>query len=355
MRRLRENDATLDPAADDAEPLPKRQRTSSVGLEDIPSEAEIGSELTPHDDDDDDEATAYSAEWEDLDAADHDGPMESEYDADIQQYLKETEVRMPFSSTPFSDLHGLAFQPDLTWAMHAMLNNWLLQVHAHFHLLPETTFLSTHLLNRFLTLCTVSKFKLQLLGMTCLLIASKFEETNSPTIAEFTTISDGAFTMAEMRETERHVLMTLRWEVSWTGLMHWLRRISKADGYNPRTLQLGKYLAEIVLVEAKLVGTPLSLLAAAAMWLAKLALAEDKWLWTPTLAHYATYTEAEVLEMAGHMLRYVRQPVRHESLYRKLAGKKNMKASVYMRKWALAHWEEGSRVDLRSVAAGSIS
>ncbi|KAJ7255090.1 cyclin-like protein [Mycena haematopus] len=374
VRQQRENDAALDPTADDAEPLPKRQRTSSVGPEDIPSEAgigpedipseaEIASELTPHDDDDDEDATAYSAEWEDLDAADHDDPMmASEYVADIQRYLKEVEL------TTLPTPTYMASQPDLTWAMRAMLNDWLLQVHARFRLLPETIFLSTHLLDRFLSLRAVSASKLQLLGMACLLVASKFEETISPAITNFTAISDDAFTMAEMREAERHVLMTLGWEVSWMGPMHWLRRISKADGYNPRTRQLGKYLAEIVLVDHKLVGTPPSLIAAAAMWLARLALGEGEWvaprarrsthdddaahkgavftLWTPTLAHYATYTEDAVLTTAGHMLRYVLQPVRHESFYRKWAGKKNMKASVYMREWALARWVEGSRVDL---------
>jgi G2/mitotic-specific cyclin 1/2 len=123
--------------------------------------------------------------------------------------------------------------------------------------------------------------------------------------------------------------------------------------YQTQTRQLGKYLAEIVLVEERLVGTPPSLLAAAAMWLARLALGEGDWLpasstaakdededatvtapkrayvlWTPTLVHYATYAEAELLPAARHMLRYVLQPVRHESFYRKWAGKRNMKVSL---------------------------
>ncbi|KAF7344981.1 hypothetical protein MVEN_01660800 [Mycena venus] len=121
-------------------------------------------------------------------------------------------------------------------------------------------------------------------------------------------------------------------------------------------------------------------------------------LWTPNLAHYATYTERELLPAAGYMLRYVLQPIRHESFYRKWAGKRNMKVrpgrvalasfssrfrdapptpfpppqspsfpslpssltssppiltrpffsqvSVYMREWALSRWDEGAKVDL---------
>ncbi|KAJ7325402.1 cyclin-like protein [Mycena albidolilacea] len=190
------------------EPHAKRQRTSSVGPEDVLSEAEITAELAPQTDDDEDaaylDAGPDSAEWEDLYAADWDDPMmASEYVADIQRYLKEVEV------------------------------------HTRFHLLPETLFLSTHLIDRFLFLRAVAPGKLQVVGMACLLLASKYEETVSPAIANFTQISDGA--------------------------------------YQTQTRQFGKYLAEIVFVEERLVGTPPSLLAAA-MWLVRLALGEGDWL-----------------------------------------------------------------------------
>ncbi|KAJ6457596.1 nime/cyclinb [Mycena sanguinolenta] len=365
VRQLRENDdpnVDLD-VGDDVEPSAKRQRTSSIGPEDIPSEAEIAGELAVHDDEEED-AAAYSADWEDLDAADHDDPMmASEYVADIQRYLKELEL------TTLPSPNYMSSQPTLTWAMRALLNDWILQVHTRFHLLPETLFLSTHLLDRFLCLRVVSPSKLQLLGLACLLIASKFEETVSPAIVNFTAIAGDAFTAVEMRDAERHVLKTLEWDVSWMGPMHWLRRVSKADGYNPQTRQLGKYLAELILVEEKLVSTPPSLLAAAGMWLARLVLGVGEWvverssdsvhdgssastpksvftLWTATLAHYATYTERELLPTAAHMLRYVLKPTVHESFHKKWAGKKNMKASVYMREWALTRWAEGSKVDL---------
>ncbi|KAJ7795058.1 cyclin-like protein [Mycena olivaceomarginata] len=347
--------ATVDLDADEEEePHAKRQRTSSVGPEDVLSEAEIAAELALQTDDDEDaaylDAEPDSAEWEDLDAADWDDPMmASEYVADIQRYLKEVEL------TTLPPRNYMASQTALTWDMRALLNDWLLQVHTRFHLLPETLFLSTHLIDRFLSLRAVAPGKLQLVGMACLLLASKYEETVSPAIANFTQISDGAFSNAEMQQAEQHVLRTL----------------GKAEGYQTQTRQLGKYLAEIVLVEERLVGTPPSLLAAAAMWLARLALGEGDWLpasstsakdddedatvtaqkrayvlWTPTLAHYATYAEAELLPAARHMLRYVLQPVRHESFYRKWAGKRNMKVSVYMREWALARWAEGSKPDL---------
>ncbi|KAF8145831.1 cyclin-like protein [Mycena galopus ATCC 62051] len=390
-------DLDADADADDTEPLAKRQRTSSVGPEDVLSEAEIADELAagaftsppPHtsdhfdagnDEEEADSADVECAEWEDLDAADHDDPMmASEYVADIQRYLKECELANLPSPT------YMASQPSLTWAMRALLNDWLLQVHTRFHLLPETLFLCVSLIDRFLSLRAVAPAKLQLVGLACLLVACKFEETICPAICNFVQIAGDAYndrtgameptySEAQIREAERHVLGTLEWGVSVgggvPGVYGWLRRCSKAEGYQTQTRQLAKYLAEIMLVEHRLVGTPPSLLAAAALWLARVALGEGEWvpkrkngssdtdagpasddegiftLWPPTLAHYATYPERALLPTAGHMLRYVLKPVEHESFHRKWAGKKNMKVSIYMREWALTRWDEGTVVDL---------
>ncbi|KAJ7801684.1 cyclin-like protein [Mycena olivaceomarginata] len=192
----------------------------------------------------------------------------------------------------------MASQTAFAGDMCALLNNWLLQVHTHFHLLPETLFLSMHLIDCFLSLRVVAPPKLQLVGM----------------------ISDGAFSNTEMQQAEQHVLCTLGWDLSYLSPMHWLRQVSKAEGYQTQTRQLGKYLAEIVLVEGRLVGMPPSPLATATMWLMRLALREGDWLpasstaakdededatvtapkhayvlWTPTLAHYTMYAEAELL------------------------------------------------------------
>ncbi|KAF7354448.1 MFS domain-containing protein [Mycena venus] len=366
-QQQREQEVALAFDAEEEEPLAKRQRTSLIGPEDVPSEpsdAEIAADLDACTDDDAEEEELatdfYAGDWEDLDAADYNDPMMvSEYVADIQRYLKQVELTTLPSPTYMSR------QPSLTWSARALLNDWLTQVHMRFNLLPETLFLCVHLIDRFLSLRAVSLEKLQLVGMTALLLAAKFEETYIPPIVSFTQMSYNAFSAEQMCLAEQYILRTLEWNLSYPSPIHWLRRVSKAEGYKLRTRQLGKYLAEIFIVEECLVATPPSLLAAAAIWLARLALGEGDWvsarattssmhdssdsgaygdraaeawtypkdnehyaLWTPNLAHYATYTEHELLPAAGCMLRYVLQPIRHESFYRKWAGKQNMKVSV---------------------------
>ena len=46
---------------------------------------------------------------------------------------------------------------------------------------------------------------------------------------------------------------------------------------------------------------------------------------TPNLAHYSTYPESALIPTANLMLNYVLKPVRHQSFFRKYAGKRYMK------------------------------
>jgi len=46
------------------------------------------------------------------------------------------------------------------------------------------------------------------------------------------------------------------------------------------------------------------------------------------------------------MLNYVLKPIKHESFYKKYAGKRYLKSSVWVREWALERWAEGTQVVL---------
>ncbi|KAG2122604.1 Cullin [Suillus clintonianus] len=67
---------------------------------------------------------------------------------------------------------------------------------------------------------------------------------------------------------------------------------------------------------------------------------------TPNHAHYSSYAESSIIPTANLMLNYILKPVRHESFYKKYAGKRFMKVSILVREWALERWEEGEQVSL---------
>lgn len=171
----------------------------------------------------------------------------------------------------------MSTQKELGWPMRGILSDWLISVHARFRLLPETLFLALNLLDRFLSARVVSLVKLQLVGITCLFIASKTEEVMAPSLDYFVKSAEATYTENDIRQAERYILQILNWNLSYPSPVHFLRRISKADDYNVPVRTLAKYLLEISLLEWRLTAIAPSLLAASAMWLARLVLGYENW------------------------------------------------------------------------------
>lgn len=208
----------------------------------------------------------------DLDTEDLDDPlMVAEYVVEIFDYLKELE----FETQPNPDY--IEHQPDLEWKMRGILVDWLIEVHTRFRLLPETLFLAVNIIDRFLSAEVVALDRLQLVGVTAMFIASKYEEILSPHVANFSHVADETFSDKEILDAERHILATLEYNMSYPNPMNFLRRISKADNYDIHTRTLAKYLIEISLLDHRFLEYHQSHVAAAAMYLARLILDQGPW------------------------------------------------------------------------------
>jgi G2/mitotic-specific cyclin 1/2 len=258
----------------------------------------------------------------DLDAEDvYDPLMVSEYVHEIFDYLKELEVATMPNPT------YMKHQEDLEWKMRGILVDWLVEVHTRFHLLPETLFLAVNILDRFLSAKVVQLDRLQLVGVTAMFIASKYEEVLSPHVANFRHVADDGFTEAEILSAERYVLSALNYDLSYPNPMNFLRRISKADNYDIQTRTMGKYLMEIALLDHRFMGYVPSKVAAASMYLARKILSKGPW--DAVITHYAGYTEEEIEPLFILMVDYLARPVTHEAFFKKYASKKFMKGKSH--------------------------
>lgn len=82
----------------------------------------------------------------------------------------------PVPSTPTSlHLTLVSHRP-----MRTTLIDWLLQVHMRYHMLPETLWIAVNVIDRFLSNRVVSLVKFQLVGVTAMFIAAKYEEIMAP-------------------------------------------------------------------------------------------------------------------------------------------------------------------------------
>jgi cyclin B len=85
-------------------------------------------------------------------------------------------------------------QKDINEKMRAILIDWLIEVHYKFKLNAETLFITVNIIDRYLSNQPVKRQYLQLVGVTAMLIASKYEDIYPPPIQDFIYITDNAYT-----------------------------------------------------------------------------------------------------------------------------------------------------------------
>lgn len=259
-----------------------------------------------------------AAKIQEMDEEDAPDPlMVSEYVYEIMDYMKVLEEKTMPSANYMKD------QPHLDWRMRGVLIDWLLEVHTRFHLLPETFYLTVNLIDRFLSSKQVLMERLQLVGVTAMFVAAKYEEVLSPHISNFVHVADDGFTEQEILTAERFLLQVLDFDISFPNPMHFMRRISKADNYDIHTRTLAKYLLEISLLDHRFLAFRPSINAAAAMYLSRVIL--EKGEWDEVYMHYSGYSEEDIRPAVETLIDYLQTPVVHNAFYKKYAGKKFLK------------------------------
>ena len=97
------------------------------------------------------------------------------------------------------------FQQDVNTSLRATLVDWLVGVSQQLKLVSETLFLAVNYIDRFLSQGAVPCSKLLLVGITCMMIAAKYEEIHPPMINKFCCITDNTYPLEEMLAMERQV------------------------------------------------------------------------------------------------------------------------------------------------------
>lgn len=259
---------------------------------------------------------------EDIDAYDHEDPAFcTEYVEEIFAYMKEKELCDPITNY-------MVHQVDISEKHRMILVDWMAEVTVKFRLLVETMFLAVNILDRFLQQKAVARSKLQLVGVTSLLIASKYEEILTPEVNDFIWITAKAYTHDEILKMERLILVTLDFELSIPTPLHFLRRYSKAARSDSTIHTLSKYITEVSMVDYQLTGYRPSHIAAAAVYIAR-NMTDQTPAWSKTLAHYTGITEAELLPCARDLNRFLetQSTSRFQATYKKYAQDKLLAVS----------------------------
>lgn len=100
-----------------------------------------------------------------------------------------------------------AIARSLTWHQRKLMVDWISKHHTRFKLLPETLWIAVNLVDRFLSRRAAASEKIQLLALSALYTASKYEEIMPPSaraLADASTSSE--VTPEKMVQAERYIL-----------------------------------------------------------------------------------------------------------------------------------------------------
>ena len=205
----------------------------------------------------------------------------TEYHFEIFNHLKEQEFN-------FLPKYGYmkSNQNDINEKMRAILIDWLVDVHMKFKLVPETLFLTINLIDRYLEKKQILRTQLQLIGITAMLIACKYEEIYSPEIRDFVYITDQAYNKEDVIAMESEMLNTFDFNITTSSTFRFLELYNNFLKLDDSSFIFCRYLLELFLLDYRMLKYNPSLVAASTIYITLKITKKREWERIPSLSSY---------------------------------------------------------------------
>lgn len=135
-------------------------------------------------------------------------------------------------------------QLQITYKQRNILIDWIVDIQSHFKLKEETLFLCVNLLDRVFEKVSVNLKELQLLGITCLFIASKVEEIYPPELKDFAYITKKACNVDDILRKEREVFKLLDFDIMTVYSYTIFQRMHFISKSSMKAYHLGLFILE---------------------------------------------------------------------------------------------------------------
>ena len=158
-------------------------------------------------------------------------------------------------------------QNEINEQMRSILIDWIIDVHYKFQFRDETLFMTILIIDRFCTIRQISRIKLQLLGVTAMMIACKHEEIDLPKMEDFIYITDNAYTKEDIVNLEFEILIALNFELLYPSPIKFFEYLSVNFNFDKKAHCMGKYLMESFLLDMKYVKYKASVISCACVYI----------------------------------------------------------------------------------------
>jgi cyclin B len=159
-------------------------------------------------------------------------------------------------------------QNEINSTMRAILVDWLVGVQMKFRLQPETLYLCVNIIDRYLSRYNIRRRRLQLLGITALFVACKYEETYPLEVKDCVYVTDRAYNRQEVLDMEFEIVKVLGFKMTVPTAYPFLQRFLHVTNAPKIIRDLASFYTERMLQEYCMLNFRASLVASAAVCLA---------------------------------------------------------------------------------------
>ena len=233
-----------------------------------------------------------------------DPQMVAELASDIYRNMRKTETALKVDADYLSKVQ---LPTEVKDTSRAFLIEWIIDVHRKFRLVPETLYVTVFIIDRFLSLKQIKKSQLHILGVTSLLISTKYEEIYPPELKDLLSVSENKFKKPEVLKMEQLILKTLQFDITSPSAYRFLERYRKVSTHvsnDDKVFFFAQYIQEIALLDASLLKYNPSELAAASLILATKAIKKLN-VWNKEMERASDYTEEYLQPIAEDIKGFV--------------------------------------------------
>ena len=194
-----------------------------------------------------------------------------DYFDDIFNYFKQEESKF------LPKANYMKYQSDINEKMREILFDWLIEVHKKYKLSDNTLYITGNLIDRFTERKPeLKRTKYQLLGVSALFIAGKYNDIYPPESKDYSYITDDAYTKKEVVEME--ILKELNYTITFPTQYNFLEIYRKLLNMDDKTYHLSFYCIDICFINYNMIKYKPSFLAAASCLLSfRLLKIYDNW------------------------------------------------------------------------------
>ncbi|TNJ29914.1 G2/mitotic-specific cyclin B [Giardia muris] len=227
------------------------------------------------------------------------------YVREIYEYLLASEGKYQLSPG------FLDHQADFTAEDRTVLVDWIARCHTRFNLANESFFHCVTILDTYLSRCEVSRANSRLLGIACLFIAAKYEQSYIPSLRHFVDAlnqceleylpickcqnprSGACYTCSReaIIEMEETVLHALDFMLAMPTILTFLRRYARICEMKNRDRYIAFYISELTCLTTSMLQFKPSEIAAGCIAMSRRLTRKSTW--DETLEKYSGYSEAD--------------------------------------------------------------